>query len=285
MIKKQNMIPLKNLNLTNRFLFDEVMEDPDTHRDALSIILGKDISPLKLNQTEKENRLSPTIRSIRMDVFSIDEEDTIYNTEMQEKRKADLAKRSRYYQSLTDTGLLEPGIPNYNLLNDSYIIMIMPFDLFGYGKYVYTFEADCQEVPECKLKDGATRIFLNTHGTNDDEISKELADFLHYLEDTTSEKVSASDSSRIKRIHDRVCKVKLNEEVGVRYMQAWEEKYYSREEGREEGFENGVKSNMIELIQKKLKKGKSISVIADELETDVNTISELIQEMEDSKAE
>ena len=33
---------------------------------------------------------------------------------------------------------------------------------------------------------------------------------------------------RIQRIHDRVCKVKKNEEVGVRYMQAWEEKYYAK---------------------------------------------------------
>lgn len=31
MTKKQNMIPLKDLNLTNRFLFDEVMEDPETY--------------------------------------------------------------------------------------------------------------------------------------------------------------------------------------------------------------------------------------------------------------
>lgn len=31
----------------------------------------------------------------------------------------------------------------------------------------------------------------------------------------------------------RVCKVRMNEEVGVKYMQAWEEKYYEREEGRE----------------------------------------------------
>ncbi len=30
-----------------------------------------------------------------------------------------------------DTSLLEPGIPNYNLLNQSYVIMIMAFDLFG----------------------------------------------------------------------------------------------------------------------------------------------------------
>lgn len=36
--------------------------------------------------------------------------------------------------------------------------------------------------PELTLEDGATRIFLNTRGTNDDEVSKELREFLHYLE-------------------------------------------------------------------------------------------------------
>ena len=101
----------------------------------LNIIFGKDIPSLETNQTEKEERLSPMIRSIRMDVYAVDEEKTVYNTEMQEERKTDIAKRSRYYQALIDTGLLEPGVPNYNLLNNSFIIMIMPFDLFGYGKY------------------------------------------------------------------------------------------------------------------------------------------------------
>ena len=283
MNKKQTMIPLKELNLTNRFLFDEVMEDPEIHRDVLSIILSKEIPALIVNQTEKEGRLSPTIRSIRMDVFSMDEEDMVYNTEMQERRKTDLAKRSRYYQALTDTGLLEPGIPNYNLLNDSYIIMIMPFDLFGYGKYVYTFEAHCKEIPECKLKDGAVRIFLNTRGTNDHEVSKESVDFLHYLEDTSKEQAEKRDSERIKRIHDRVCKVKLNEEVGVKYMQAWEEKYYEREEGKEEGIEIGARMKLMEMVQKKLLKGKTPDIIADELEEEVETILEIIQKVEEQK--
>ena len=29
--------------------------------------------------------------------------------------------------------------------------------------------------------------------------------------------------------------MRASEEVGVRYMQAWEEKYFDRQEGREEG--------------------------------------------------
>jgi len=202
---------------------------------------------------------------------------------MQEKRKADLAKRSRYYQSLTDTSLLEPGIPNYNLLNNSYIVMIMPFDLFGYGKYVYTFEAYCKEVPECRLKDGATRIFLNIHGTNDSEVSKELISFLHYLENTTDEQATLSGSKRIRQIHDRVCKVKHNEETGVKYMQAWEEKYYEREEGMEEGRTEGIAQKLTEQIQKKLLKGKSVEVIAEELEETVDTIRELMEKIEGQK--
>ena len=164
MTENEKRIPLSELNLTNRFLFDEVMEDPQTHREVLEIIFQKDISLLEMNQTEKEGRISTLSRSIRMDVYAMDENKTIYNTEMQDERKTDLAKRSRYYQSMIDTGLLEPGIPNYNHLNDSYIIMITTFDLFGYGKYVYTFTSSCVEVPECELKDGAVRIFLNTKG-------------------------------------------------------------------------------------------------------------------------
>ena len=38
MDKKQNLIPLQELNLTSRFLFDEVLEDPQIHQDVLGII-------------------------------------------------------------------------------------------------------------------------------------------------------------------------------------------------------------------------------------------------------
>lgn len=46
--------PLKELNLTSRFLYDEVMEDAETNQAALSIILGKEIPLLMQNESEKE---------------------------------------------------------------------------------------------------------------------------------------------------------------------------------------------------------------------------------------
>lgn len=119
--KQQNIIPLKDLNLTSRFLFDEVMEDPQTQKDVLSIILGREIPLLIHNETEKEFRHSPQVRSIRMDIFSRDEEDTVYNTEMQDNKKMDLAKRSRYYQGLMDVSLLDAGIPDYNEIGRAHV--------------------------------------------------------------------------------------------------------------------------------------------------------------------
>lgn len=280
MDKKRNRKPLKNLNLADRFLFDEVMEDVQTNEDVLSIIFGRDISLMGQTETEKELRVSPLLRSIRMDVVSMDEERTVYNTEMQSKRKSDLAKRSRYYQALVDTNLLEPGIPDYNMLNATYIILIMTFDLFGHEKYCYTFEASCREVPGCTLGDGAVRIFLNTKGKNWEEVSQELIDFLAYVENSTDEVAEESESERLKRIHRRVCKVKSSEEVGVKYMQAWEEKYYEREEAREEGIEEGEKRMLKMQIKKKLAKGSAAEEIADMLEQSVETIERLIDELQ-----
>ncbi len=246
---RKNAPSLQELNLVDRFLFDEVMEDSGTHQDILSIIFGRDISLLDEPETEKEIRISSLARSIRLDVFAIDENQDVYDTEMQKVRKPDLAKRSRYYQGIIDTGLLRPGVLDYNLLNNTYIILIMTFDLFGYGKYCYTFKPVCQEVPECVLKDGATRIFLNTRGKNEDEVSAELVEFLHYVENTTDQTAQRSSSERIHRIHKRVKEVRQNEKAGVKYMLAWEEKYYDREEAREEGREEGRETNTMESIR------------------------------------
>lgn len=297
--KKLSMIPLKELNLTSRFLFDEVMEDSQTQRDVLSIVFGREISVLKKTETEKELRRAPRIRSIRVDMFSVDEEQTVYNTEMQDRWKKDLAKRSRYYQALMDTSLLEPGIVDYNRLNNTFFIMIMTFDLFGQGKYQYTFRARCEEIPDLSLEDGAVRIFLNTRGENEEEVSKELKDFLHYVENTTDDMIEDVESERIRRIHRRVCKVRASEEIGVKYMQAWEERYYDKleaqEEGRAEGREQGIKEGRIEgraegikegahnklreQVEKKLKKGKTVPEIADALEESEETIAALLAEL------
>ncbi len=266
---------LEDLNLINRFLFDEVMEDRESYQATVSILLGEDIELMDGPETEKELRVSPELREIRLDVVSMDRSGKLYYTEMQQKDTKNLRRRSRYYQAQLDVSLLEPGSKDFNLLNDSCLILVAPFDIFERGLYRYTFATFCKECPDLKLEDGATRVFINTKGKNKWAFTQEFLDFMEYLTNTTDEVAEKTESYRIKRIHEQVKRIRLSEKMGVKYMQLWEEKAYIREEGLEQGLAEGRDKHLINIICKKLAKAKSLDQIADEVEESLELVEKI----------
>ena len=237
---------LKDLNLLDRFLFAEAMEDPVIVQNILEIILGKEIALKYLPQTEKEQRTAPYNRFVKLDVWAWDSEDVVYDTEVQAENTKNLPKRSRLYQGMIDVKLLDPGETDFNKLNQVYIIMIMPFDLLGKGLYQYTFQMACEEAPGIRLEDGAVRIFLNTNGVRKENVNPELIELLHYIEHTTETVSRVCTSSRIKDMQKRITKIKSSEKVGLKYMQAWEEKVLGENQAREEGKKEGIKEGIIQ---------------------------------------
>ena len=270
----KNKKSLQDLTLLDRFLFAEVMEDPKTFENILSIILGEDISIKGRPQSEHENRTSPLKRQVRLDVWAEDETDAVYNVEAQKENTKNLPHRSRFYQALIDSKLLDPGEVDFSNMKDCYSIIIAPFDLFGRGLYQYTFQMTCAETGQ-PLEDGATRIFLNTHGKNSEDISPELKELLYYMEHTTEE-ISCS-TSRLQEIKNHVNIVKSSEEIGVKYMQEWEEKILEKRKARAEGRAEGETFQLIQLIKKKIQKSKSFIQIADELEEEPDNIQSLYE--------
>lgn len=236
---------LDSMTLLDRFLFNEAVEDFQTYNDMIEILLENQIHLIPWTETEKELRVSPELREVRLDVISMDEAGELYQMEMQQRNTYNLPKRSRYYQAQIDVSLLEPGSINFGQLNDLTTILVAPFDIFGYGLYRYTFEEQCFEVPELKLNDGAKRIFINTSGNNPENFSKEFLDFMKYIVTPYDEVVQKSGSEKIKRIHERVCTIKRSEKMGVKLMQKWEEicleRQWAREDGRAEGLAEGHK--------------------------------------------
>ena len=108
----------------------------------------------------------------------------------------------------------------------------------------------CDEIPGLKLHDGATRIFLNTHGTDEEGVSEELIQLLRYFEQTTEENAAGSHSRKIENLQKRVEEIKKNEEVGIRYMNAFEEKMWERREGEMIGEKRGrqeIARRMVEM--------------------------------------
>ena len=165
---------------------------------------------------------------------------------------------------------MPPGVVDFNLLNEVLIVMITPFDLFGYGLYRYTFQMRCEEVPELKLDDGATRIFLNTKGKHPELVSQELIELLKYMEHSTDEVSEQCKSERIQKMHRRVCRIKASEKTEVKYMQAWEEKLLERQKEKRE-------------LLRKMNQKMSIEEIADVLDMDVSEVKDIIEEQYDTE--
>ena len=63
---------------------------------------------------------------------------------MQKRNRGPIPKRTRFYQGLIDAPLLESGEEGFDKLNQSYIIVICGFDLFGHKKYRYIFKNTSQ---------------------------------------------------------------------------------------------------------------------------------------------
>lgn len=163
--------------------------------------------------------------------------------------------------------------------------MIAPFDLFGKGLYRYTFEGICKECPELKIGDGAVRVFINTNGKNKEAFSTEFLDFMEYLNTTSDNVAKRTSSQRIKKIHEKVKKIKTSEKMGVKYMQLWEEMALAKKEGKEEGRVEGrvegkiegYNSKLIELVCKKLRRGIQPEKISEELEEDTSIIQSICE--------
>ena len=112
----------KDLNLKNAFLFAAALQDSETCRIILEIILGKDIPALRVH-TEHCLLYSSDFRSIRLDVYARDEVEISYNLEMQNGEKAELPKRSRFHQAEMDVASLKPG-DSFRDMKPCYVIFI-----------------------------------------------------------------------------------------------------------------------------------------------------------------
>ncbi|WP_418462324.1 Rpn family recombination-promoting nuclease/putative transposase [Frisingicoccus sp.] len=266
--------PLKKLTLLDRFLFDTAMSDPEICRNILSIIFGdKEVPPIRIGIAEKTEEPYYDSRAVRMDLLAVDENEVIYDAEAQKENKGKqfLLRRSRLYQSAIDVNLLEPGELDFGKMNDVYVIFIAPFDLFGKNKYRYTFRMTCDEVPGLSMDDGAVRIFLNTHGKNDDEVPPGLVEFLHYVENPEQQEKEIQDE-RVRKLAGQIDMLKNSQEVGVKYMRLWEE----LEEARREGHDDGVAEGLTKGHALGLTEGQKVGAEAERVES----IRKLMETME-----
>lgn len=240
--------PFQALNLCDDFLFTKTMQDPDILKPILEAILNFKISQVKIADAQKSFDVSYDSHGIRLDVYADDTENSRFAVEMQARQEYNLFKRSRYYHSVMDIDELLKG-QSYDKLRNNYVIFICTFHPFSGSPHSqlhqYNLRSTCRQAPELPFDEGRETIFLSTEGTADD-ISPDLQAFLHYVKSSTDETADQLDNDLIRKIHDKVKRIKQNRQMEVEYLKFEELLKESRADGFSEGIEQG-RSEGIEL--------------------------------------
>ena len=265
----------EELELRDDFMFSRIMSNPKFVKPLLETILGVKIRKIVYPQTQKTIDLSLQAKGIRLDVYVEDDQNTVFNLEMQTSDGANLPKRMRYYQGMIDLNILDKG-QDYTTLKKSYVIFICTFDPFGEGRHIYTFCNTCQENTALTLDDDAVKIILSTKGTMDD-VSPEMKRILDYIDgkgasDKFTEELEEAVRSARQNERWRLDYMTLEYEYRQRYLEG-------KEEGRAEGREEGRAEGRERTIQKLHERGESIASIADIVELNEEEVKRVISKL------
>jgi predicted transposase/invertase (TIGR01784 family) len=234
----------EELTFSDDFVFCKVLStDLELCKDILQMILDVKIREVRLSEAQKTVEITHDGRGVRLDVYVEDDNNTVFDLEMQRRDYSDLPKRSRYYQGMIDQNLIDRGAL-FKDLKRSYVIFVCLKDHFKAGLPMYTFENICLEDPSIKLGDETTKVFLNAASEAKD-IPPQLKEFFDYM---LTQKPTGSLTERIDK---NVRSVATNEKWRLEYMTLEMKMREEREEGREEG-----RSAIIEAL-KALSSGKS----------------------------
>lgn len=212
------------------------------------MVLGFPIARVEISK-EKSVVYHPEYKRVHLDIYAQDEEQTCYNVEMQAASRPHLGKRSRYYHGQMDMDLLLSG-RDYEDLPPAYVIFICDFDPFGDKKYKYTFCNICEEESAVDLGDERYTIFLSTRGENPQEVSESLVNFLKFVKADLKESKEESEDPFVRQLQKTIEKIKVNREMGERFMVFQEMLSEERAVGRNEGKQEMQKETIVRLLGK-----------------------------------
>jgi len=263
----------KDVTICDNFMFQHIMLNKQICKRFLELLLCKEIADIEYPENEKQIDIRKKSKSVRLDVYVTDTKGNKYDVEMQttDYPNDELAKRTRYYQSMIDADTLKKG-KHYSELKETYIIFVCTFDPFKKGRRLYTFRNYCKEDKKLEMGDGSTKIFLNSQGKGD-KIDRDVEAFLNLM------KGRKPKGKFAKSIEDEFVKLSENKEMEVDYMTYAEALYEERRlgvsEGRAEGEARGRAEGKTEAAISMLKDDMPVKLIMKYTQLSMATIKKL----------
>ena len=239
----------EDLQFVDNFMFCKVMElYPDICKRITEVLTGRKIRTIVPIEAQKTIEITDGNRGVRFDVYFEDDEDNMYDIEMQTYREKSPLRRSRYYQSLNDLACLERG-ELFTDLKESYIIFIGLQDFFSAGLSCYRFEKICPDLPG--VNDGTHTIFVNASGLLREQ-GEEYANLMAYLKNPMpTDPLTRDIAAAVEVLRDRR---DLRREYVTFQEIIDKEKEISRQEALLEGEAKGREEGRIEARKETIQK-------------------------------
>ena len=217
--------------VSDDYMFGYVMRNPEICKELLERLLKIKIERLEYPELQKSISPYYEAKGVRLDVY-VKDSDKVFDIEIQNGRKSNIGKRTRYYQSMIDIDNLLKGA-SYTSLNESYIIFICTFDPFEKGLPHYTFKTYCLQDSEVDIKDGAIKEIFNAKAYATEE-DVEISAFLKYID---SKEATDDFTDKINHIVELA---KINEKFKGDYLAMNIRETDIYEEGRNDGIALGI---------------------------------------------
>lgn len=280
---------IKQLRLIDDIFMEKVFgEDIACTQLLIQIILGK--KDLKVTKINKQLPLSNLHgRSVRLDVFAVDTNDTLYNIEVQRGDSGAVSKRARYNSSMLDANITESG-DDYSALKETYVIFITENDVLKGGLPIYHVERAILETGKL-FNDKAHIIYVNSQIQNNTELGRLMHDFyctdarqMYYPTLAQRVKYLKEDYEGVNTMCEAVREYFKDElaagEALSRAKGRAEGRAEGREEGRAEGREEGKAEgraeSLITNVLNAYRKGWQIVDIADFLGISEEHVKEIL---------
>lgn len=255
---------IKQLRLIDDIFMEKVFgEDIACTKLLIQIILGK--KDLKVTKINKQLPLSNLHgRSVRLDVFAVDTNDTLYNIEVQRGDSGAVSKRARYNSSMLDANITESG-DDYSALKETYVIFITENDVLKGGLPIYHVERAILETGKL-FNDKAHIIYVNSQIQNNTELGRLMHDFyctdarqMYYPTLAQRVKYLKEDYEGVNTMCEAVREFFKDELAAGEALS----RAKGRAEGREEGRAEGRAESLINNVLNAYRKGWQIVDIAD----------------------
>ncbi|MCH3921963.1 Rpn family recombination-promoting nuclease/putative transposase [Limosilactobacillus sp.] len=233
-------------SLTDDFVFSKALLDPQISLQIIKRVFpARRINNIQLLNPQQEMGATYDAKSVRFDIYAIDDHGSRYDLEMQQLDRHNLPYRNRYYQSTLANDCYLKG-EDYNQADNANVVFFCCFDPFGIGAQRYDSPRSLVNFPTYPYRDGESTTYFDINS-----LQHTVGPGLQNLFDLMAGRSVDESDALIIQLRQRIQFVKQNRKWRADYMlkslyemDLEHDRAVAVKEGREQGIKQGIEQGI-----------------------------------------